>query len=67
MGRKFIDRQPGEIQTFCDGYQPLRDANKLLKPHGLVIRWRGHPDMGDQVFIRLERRTTKSPADQGKT
>jgi hypothetical protein len=67
MGRKFVDRQPGEILTFCDGYRPLHDANKLLKAHGLVIRWRGHPDMGDQVFIRLERRATKPPADQGKT
>lgn len=55
MGRKFVDRQPGEVLTFCDGYRPLRDANKLLKGHGLVIRWRGHPDMGDQVFIRVER------------
>jgi phage terminase small subunit len=61
MGRKFVDRQPGEIQTFCEGHQVLRDANKLLKPHGLVIRWRGHLDMRDQIFIRLERRATKSP------
>jgi len=55
MGRKFVDQQPGEELTFCEGYKPLRDANKLLKRHGLVIRWRGHPDMGDQVFIRIER------------
>jgi hypothetical protein len=54
MSRKFVDKQPGEVLTFCEGYRPLRDANKLLKAYGLVIRWRGHQDMGDQVFIRIE-------------
>lgn len=55
MGRKFVDQQPGEVYSFCDGYRPLRDANRLLKAHGLVIRYRGHSEtMGDGVFLRIE-------------
>ena len=57
MGRKFIDQQPGEVLTFCDGYRP---PNRLLKEHGLVLRYRGHQDMGDQVFLRVEKLPTKT-------
>jgi hypothetical protein len=49
-------KQPDEILTMCEGYKPLRDANKLLKKHGLVLRWRGsYAEMGDQVYLRVER------------
>lgn len=52
---KFKGKQPGEVLTFCDGYKPLRDANKLLKSHGLVLKWRGnYAELGDQVYLRLE-------------
>lgn len=65
--RKFVDKQPGEVLTFCDGYQPLRDANKVLKAHGLALRWRGHPDMGDQVFVRVEKLPEKgAKGEQGE-
>ncbi len=53
---KFPPRQPGEILTMCDGYRPIRDANKLLKAHGLVLRTRGsRAELGDQAYLRLER------------
>ena len=32
-----------------------RDVNKLLKPHGLRIRWRGRMNtLGDAKWIRVE-------------
>lgn len=56
MPKKPLPQQPGEILTTCDGYRPIRDANRLLKAHGLVIRTRGsRAELGDQVYIRLER------------
>jgi hypothetical protein len=41
-----------EVLTLCEGYRPLRDANKLLKAHKLVLRWQKAE--GDQVLLRLE-------------
>lgn len=53
---KFQPKQPGEILTMCDGYKPIRDANRLLKKHGLVLKTRGNrASMGDQVYLRLEK------------
>ena len=61
--KKPLPQQPGEILTTCDGYRPIRDANRLLKAHGLVIRTRGsRAELGDQVYIRLER---LPPMDDG--
>ena len=44
---------PLEVLTLPEGLGPLRAANKLLKEHGLVLRWRGAG--GDQVVLRVER------------
>lgn len=44
-----------EVVTMCDGYRPLRDANKLLKDHGLVLRWRKGDCGGDQRLLRVEK------------
>lgn len=60
-----LDRQEGEVETFCEGYRPLRDANKLLKKYGLAIRYRGHPDMGDAVYIRIEELKEKNDGKSG--
>lgn len=49
------DKQPGEVYSMCEGYRPVADANKLLKPFGLVIRKRGsYAEMGDAVYLRIE-------------
>lgn len=53
--RKVKPKQPGEVMTFCDGYKPLSDANKVLKEHGLILRWRTTGG-GDQVWLRVEKR-----------
>lgn len=47
---------PIEVMTICDGYQPLRDANKLLKIEGLQLRFRRTKTCeGDQRMLRLEK------------
>ena len=43
------------VLSMClEGGKPWRDANKLLKAHGLVLRWSGKDCGGDQVMLRLE-------------
>lgn len=40
----------------CDGMKGLRAANRLLREHGLVLKWRGNRrELGDQVYLRVEK------------
>lgn len=48
-----------QILTMCDGYKPIRDANKLLKKHGLFVRMK--PAGGDQKWLSIEKIKIKIP------
>lgn len=46
--------QNARILAFFDiGVVP--GLNALLKPHGLKIRYRGSPDIGDEVYTWVEK------------
>jgi hypothetical protein len=54
---KFLPKQPGEILVLaCDGHNGLHAANRLLKAHGLRLKWRGsYRELGDRVYLRVEK------------
>lgn len=49
-------RAHDEILVRPDFLAGLRAANKVLKPHGVVLKWRGdRRNLGDQVYLRAEK------------
>ncbi len=57
MRRELAPKQPTEVLTMFD-HAMFNATNRLLKPHGIVLKKRGsYAQLGDQVYLRVEKIT----------